>query len=387
MKVTHLALKNWRNFSSVELPLQDRAFFVGPNASGKSNLLDVFRFLRDLSKPGGGLQKAIKDRGGVKKIRCLAARRNSDVEIEISLQEPGNRPVEWKYAIGINQETSGRHLLKVKYERVWKNGDKILNRPDEEDKVDGFRLTQTHLEQIIANRDFRAIATFFEKVSYLHLIPQLLKYPAIFGAEASDEDPFGVQFLEKIAQTTEKRRQSRLEKIENALRFAVPELKDLTHTRDEQGVPHLEAVYAHWRPKGAKQREDQFSDGTLRLLGLLWSLLDDDSLLLLEEPELSLHTSIVSKLAPLIYRIQRKKKRQVFLSTHSYELLSDKGISPDEVVLLKPDGEKGTAVTTAGSSEQIKALLEGGMSPGEAVIPRTAPKKIQDLEQLTFDFA
>ena len=41
-------LENWRNFTQVQVDLQRRVFLVGPNASGKSNLLDVFRFLHDL---------------------------------------------------------------------------------------------------------------------------------------------------------------------------------------------------------------------------------------------------------------------------------------------------------------------------------------------------
>ncbi len=49
--------------------------------------------------------------------------------------------------------------------------------------------------------------------------------------------------------------------------------------RDEMtGLPHLEARYAHWRPQGVWHRENQFSDGTLRLIALLWSLLEGDSL-------------------------------------------------------------------------------------------------------------
>lgn len=81
MIVSHITLKNWRNFQSVDVDMGNRVFLVGPNASGKSNFLDVFRFLRDITNPGGGLQKAISDRGGIPKIRCLAARRESDVEI------------------------------------------------------------------------------------------------------------------------------------------------------------------------------------------------------------------------------------------------------------------------------------------------------------------
>jgi hypothetical protein len=54
MRFTHLKLENWRNFLSADLPLLQRAFVVGPNASGKSNLLDAFRFLRDVADPQGG---------------------------------------------------------------------------------------------------------------------------------------------------------------------------------------------------------------------------------------------------------------------------------------------------------------------------------------------
>ncbi|MCC6131338.1 MAG: AAA family ATPase [Acidobacteria bacterium] len=55
MLVTRLVLKNWRNFLAVDVGLRDRAFLVGPNASGKSNLLDSLLFLRDLAKESGGL--------------------------------------------------------------------------------------------------------------------------------------------------------------------------------------------------------------------------------------------------------------------------------------------------------------------------------------------
>jgi len=67
--------------------MSNRVFPVGPNASGRSNLLDVFRFLRDFTNPDCGLQKAVGDRGGMPKIHCLAARRESDVEIKVYLAE------------------------------------------------------------------------------------------------------------------------------------------------------------------------------------------------------------------------------------------------------------------------------------------------------------
>ena len=182
-----------------------------------------------------------------------------------------------------------------------------------------------------------------------------------------------------MARTTDGTRKARLRKIQTALRIAVPQLKELTDVKDETGTPHLEAVYQHWRPRGAKQREDQFSDGTLRLIGLLWSLLDGDSMLLLEEPELSLNSGIIRKLPALMYRIQRQRKRQIVISTHSSDLLSDPGIGGEEVLLLTPD-EEGTKVELASSNQEIRDLLEGGLTIADAALPRTVPNSIQQLD-------
>jgi len=374
MIVSHITLKNWRNFQSVDVDLGNRVFLVGPNASGKSNLLDVFRFMRDITKQGGGLQKAISDRGGILKVRCLAARRESDVEIEVSLAETATKVTSWRYAIGINEEGRSPRNPHLTYEKVWAGDELILNRPDPDDGYDRLRLTQTHLEQISLNQPFRDISEFFDSVQYLHLIPQLIRYPGAFPGPGIPGDPYGQNFLVHVAKTNAKTRQARLKKIEGALQVVVPQLKHLTDIKDESGIPHLEATYEHWRPKGAKQREDQFSDGTLRLIGLLWALLDGESLLLLEEPELSLNSGIVSELPALMHRLQRQKKsrqrRQVILSTHSADLLSDKGIGGEEVLILSPCAE-GTDVKAASSILQICDLLEGGLSIADAVLPRT----------------
>lgn len=381
MIISHIKLLNWRNFQHVDVGLGERVFILGPNASGKSNFLDAFRFLRDIAKSGGGLQTAIEDHGGLSKIRCLAARRYPDVEIDVRLSETPEGPVLWRYAIGIRQEPRGDRKARLSYERVWKGRSQILDRPDTADRRDDLRLTQTHLEQIIANSSFRDVSKFLETVLYLHLVPQLVRHPKEFSGPGIPGDPFGRGFLERIAQTTEKTRKARLNVIEKALQYAVPQLKELKHVVDVQegGVPHLEAVYSHWRPHGAKQRERDFSDGTLRLIGLLWSLLESDSLLLLEEPELSLNPGIVTQLPALIYRLQRRRRRQVIISTHSSDMLADRGIGGEETLLLKPDQE-GTTVQVAASIATIRDLLESGFSVAEAALPHTVPAEVRGLE-------
>lgn len=380
MLISHLKLKNWRNFRTVDVSLGERVFLCGPNASGKSNFLDAFRFLRDVAKPaGGGLQKAIQDRGGLSKIRCLSAREDPNVELEIELTDAPGGEAKWRYALGIKQAPRGDRKPYVGFETAWRGKEQIFSRPDSNDRNDPVRLSQTFLQQINANQPFREVARFLESVLYLHLVPQLVRHPEAFAGPGIPEDPFGRNFLERVAKAPDKTKKARLKKIEKALRLAVPQLKDLSHTTDEMGIPHLEAIYSHWRAKGAKQREDQFSDGTLRLMGLLWSLLDGDSVLLLEEPELSLHGGIVRKLPGLIFRLQRERRRQVIISSHSVDLLSDKGIAGEEVLLLTP-GPEGTTIEPASSNLEVRALLEAGLSISEAALPRTVPPHVAQLD-------
>jgi predicted ATPase len=375
MWLKNISLENWKNFRSLECELKNRLFVVGANASGKSNFLDVIRFMRDIVKHGGGLQYAVSQRGGISKIRCLSARERPDIVIELEFIDDDN--VQWKYFLSLTQESRGSRNTVIRKEVMSRNGQIKLERPDEEDENDKERLTQTHLEQISTNKDFRNIVDFLNSVQYMHLVPQLLKFPEAFSGPDLPEDPFGKGFLRTVAKTSKETRDSRLSRIQGILQKAVPQLKDLKFIEDV-GQPHLEVTYEHWRPNGAKQIETQFSDGTLRLIGLLWSLISGKGILLLEEPELSLHTAIVEQLPELFYSVQRSKKRQLIITTHSAELLSSRGISLSEILMLKTISE-GTEARIAKDFQDIVSLLKSGLTPAEAVLPYTRPSMKQGL--------
>lgn len=110
MRFLIVRLDNWRNFRSVNLALGKRVFIVGPNASGKSNLLDAFRFLSDIAA-GGGLQRAVAKRQGLSKIRCLAARRYPDVSLQVSIGDDADSP-EWIYSLDLNQDNLRCHSIR-----------------------------------------------------------------------------------------------------------------------------------------------------------------------------------------------------------------------------------------------------------------------------------
>ncbi len=380
MRFTHLSLQNWRNFRKAEVPLPGRVFLVGPNASGKSNLLDALRFLRDLADPKGGFQQAVSNRASVSQIRSLHARQLSNVVLDATMEL---EQASWRYRIEFTQDKDKARTPLIKREEVWRAEEQVLKRPSTQDIEDPQLLTQTHLEQVNTNKRFRPVAEALAQVRYLHLVPQLVRDRERYVGKGRDPD--GGDFLDQLAHMQRSRKQTfekRMRRITEVLRVAVPQLEELRLDPDERGVPHLRGLYKHWRPDAGWQSEDQFSDGTLRLMGLLWALLDDGAPLLLEEPELSLHDGVVSHVPTMMWRLGRKGGRQTIVSTHSPALLSDESIAAEEVVMLEPTQE-GTEVSLAATHQQVRALLANGLSIGEAVLPRTAPR---DASQLSLVF-
>ena len=372
-RFTRLALENWRNFVDVDVELQRRAFLIGPNASGKSNLLDALRFLYDIATVGGGFQEAVRRRGGVSGIRALAARRYTDIGVRVTVGDDENQ-ARWEYLLRFTQDNIRRPFIKA--ETVIHNGEALVERPSADDERDPERKSQTYLEQVNVNREFRELVDFLGSVRYRHIVPQLVRDPD--RSVGRENDPFGGDFLEQLARTQPRTLRSRLRRITEALQVAVPQLQDLELHRDDRGTPHMRGRYEHWRQRGAWQNEQDLSDGTLRLLGFLWSVIDGSSPLLLEEPELSLHPEVVRHLPQLIARAQRRGGRQIIMSTHSADLLRDRGIGMDEALLLIPTSE-GTEVQPAGSKSEIRQLLEAGLSMADAAIPYTRPENSERL--------
>ncbi|HVX66168.1 MAG TPA: AAA family ATPase [Bryobacteraceae bacterium] len=320
VRFTNLILENWRNFTHVEGALARRVIVTGPNASGKSNLLDALRFLREVAS-GGGLQQAVRRRGGMARLRCLAVPAAAQVALEVRVAADEGGP-EWEYELRFAEDAKRRPV--VARERVSAGGRDILVRPDALDRDDPQRLLATALEQVHSNREFRELAEFLASVREV-------------------ENAGGAELAAAIAALPENAAASRLRRILDLVRPLVAQLEALDFHRDARGTPHLRARFGY--SHGAWQREEQLSSGTLRMIALLWAALDGSGPLLAEEPERSLGPAAAREILPMLRAATRRTERQTFLATHSRAIVEEESVLPEEVLLLEP-GEDGTTART-----------------------------------------
>ena len=63
MTISKIRIANFKSFADQTVELNDFNLLVGANASGKSNFVQAFKFLRDIASHG--LEEAISLQGGV----------------------------------------------------------------------------------------------------------------------------------------------------------------------------------------------------------------------------------------------------------------------------------------------------------------------------------
>lgn len=382
LRFTRVKLQNWRNFREAEVSLAKRAFLVGPNASGKSNFLDALRFLRDIAKPEGGLASAFAQpgRGGFNGVRCLFARKPSALVFDVDVGTDAE-PARWSYRLVLQQQQNVKGKpVTVEEERVLSRGVRVAGQTRPHPTADWLLYSQTLLEQVQQNHEFRELVEFFSSIRYLHVVPQIVRDAR--RASIGGEDPYGGDLLRRMKETPKKSRDPRLKRIGEALTIAVPRFVGLELRDDTEGRPHLLAAFQHWRPSPTQQTEEVLSDGTLRLLGLLWSLTERGGPLLLEEPELSLHDAVVAQLPAMIDRAQRLSGRQMIASTHSPVMLDADGVRLDEVHRVVVT-ENGSEIETAGQNPMVREQVElADWSIGQALLPLTQPQDVQRLGSL-----
>lgn len=419
MKLTHIAITNWRNFAHIEFDLASRLFVVGPNSSGKTNLLAALRFLSDIARRG--LVAASEDLGGPERFFHTGADSASfAVAAEVDAQQT-TYVLSLRKVRVIDDFSTGKirlhpsskgipeELLKADQPRIlrpmvearprsssWEEMARlpVAEPPSESEEeaetqfpvmdcafVEGEKLTIDG-EDVTANQgENRAagissrICQLLAGIRYVHPNPKKM----LERADRYDPD-HGTGFFQHAGRFSDQQLDAVVDRIRPIMTSVVPEIPNLSYQR--MGLGTEVVFYSDTPMRGASgvYSHEQFSEGTLRLLGLLFDLATlprVTSVVLIEEPETFLQASVVRSLPSLLAEVAMNRDVQMIISTHSPELIDSELVLPSQVLMLRSEnGETTGQLLSESNDPRIKAVVSAGLPKSQgidAVNGRTIP--------------
>ena len=380
MKLTHLAVTNWRNFAHIEFDMSSRLFVVGPNSSGKTNLLGALRFLGDIGRRG--LVAASEDLGGPDRYFRSGAdsaafvatfndtQNSTEFALFLRLMSAGSESTkrgsdaDQTFAFPMTDPLTGE--LNDRYLDVHQTITAGGKKPTDEGEsfpVEDEEAQRTRVRQTLAG------------IRYIHPNPKKM-------LERSDRyDPdHGTGFFQHAGRFSDQQLDAVVDRIRPIMASVVPEVPNLSYQR--MGLGTEVVFYSDTPVRGASgvYSHEQFSEGTLRLLGMLFDLATlprDTSVVLIEEPETFLQASVVRSLPSLLAEVAMNRDVQMVISTHSPELIDSELVLPSQVLMLRSEnGETTGELLSESNDPRIKAVVSAGLPKSQgidAVNGRTIP--------------
>ncbi len=377
--ITRLRVKNYRSLADVDIELGPLTVLVGRNGSGKSNVVDALRFVRDAYRRD--LDSAILNRNGMSAIRRWSAKGVPyDVQIQLDIAGPG-----WLGEYGFTLGSRRRGEYQVKWERVSitqesddaetskhstieiKNG-QVTKISEDIKRYAEFLVFSTDLSPLIISR-IRTLGPFIWLCKFLGEFGFYTIYPDAIRMPQNPANPYPLdesgENLASVLRDMKKRPLAQLQEMLETFNRVVEGVTDYS----VQQVGGYLVTRLHHTPLEGQDRSPTFplaqeSDGTLRMLGLLTALYQTPhrSFITIEEPELTIHPGALSVLCDALQ--EASLQSQVLVTTHSPELISHFPADVFRVV------EKVNGVTKVGpiKESQREAIRDKLFSPGELMV-------------------
>ena len=103
MAIKRITISNFKSFDKLDIELGKFNILIGANASGKSNFLQIFAFLRDITNHG--LDNAISMQGGIAYLRNINIGSSENFSLEVVSDQ--------EYS-GILAKGKGKELIGIK---------------------------------------------------------------------------------------------------------------------------------------------------------------------------------------------------------------------------------------------------------------------------------
>ncbi len=397
-KIKEIQVTNFRSFDKLNVKLNDFNVIVGANGSGKSNFVELFKFLRDIKNHG--LTNAISLQGGPEYLTNLniGITKKFSVKVIFALEKTifgfnnskrGNEEffrvneISYAFAIKFVQNKFGYQIVedkisfKIAVSAEEKIGEILLFRKDGKIHIKSENLKSDLITKLfpfgetsefpknVLFWEFPFILPFFpvfdelNNISVYYIDPKLPKKASpVTGKADLEEDGNNLAIvLKNILSDTQKRK-----RLYNLINDILPFIQDMDIEKfaDKSMLFKLKEKYA-----------DKFlpatlvSDGTINITALLIALyFEKNTLTIIEEPERNIHPNLIAKILELMKDVSRKK--QIIVTTHSPEVVKYSGL---ENIFLISRNEKGySEITKPSEKESVKTFLKNEIGIDELFV-------------------
>jgi len=359
--LTAVTIQGYRSVRRLFLPVEACSVFVGANGVGKTNLYKALGLLR--SAADGSITRAIAEEGGIESVLWAGGRRRDEparliLKAHFDEMEYGvevGLPHSYEIAIGLRQVTEAAFTIEplIKEERLTiRQGRRDVVMMERKQSLvtlrneDGAR--ETHRNAVLASET--ALAAFRDGARYPELEAvrrELLDWRLYHDFRTDAGSPIR-QPCHAITTPTLSPDGRDLAAVLATLFVIREDTADLAEAIDDAfpGARLRASDEGSWcsftlrfpdmpRPFGAHE----LSDGTLKYLCLLGALMGYrlPSMIALNEPEASLHPSLLPPLARMLARAAGRAR--IWIVTHSEALAQamqeETGKPPRRVIKVK----------------------------------------------------
>jgi predicted ATPase len=413
MSIKKIKISNFKSFKDVEVELGNFNVFIGANASGKTNFIQIFRFLRDLAIHG--LENAISLQGGIDYLRNINLKDKNEFSLEVVLDDeylsliiyallnlPFKQKIEieakvyettYKFGVefikkGKNFEMTENKVIQKFYVFKSESKEKI----DEGEiifSIDGGRLKieDIKLENLPVQEEFLKIGesldvllrffkpfeflvsesdnsfrvlvspnpdNFFKNILICDFDPKLSKKAIpISGKLELEEDGSNLAIVIKNIISNEDNRK-RLSKL---VKYVLPYVEDfdIEKLADKSIILKLKEKYN----KSIDLPSSFISEGTINIIGLVIALFfDKRNIVIIEEPERNIHPHLISKIVDIMKDVATNptEKKQIIITTHNPEIVKHAGL--ENLFLVSRDKEGFSVVSKPAEKQEVRIFLE-----------------------------
>lgn len=405
----HLKVRNFKSFKELDLELNQFNVIIGANASGKSNFIQIFNFIRDVRKRG--VDNAISLQGGIEYLRNFKLGQEQNLVIELKIVLPDKARVRiplknmhvmyytaatWEFELYLDKR-SGFQIVRdawnidmVEYEQDGgKMADPKASGQIEITRKDGMMHYNMNMSQetilsrelgrywrteeipsekvilecsFVLNCLFAEISGFFDRLAVYDFDPKLAKKPAQPNGklELNDDGSNLAVIVNNVVSNTEDRR-----KFYNLVTDLLPFVKSV----DMENFAGKSILFtmAEEHVKKHSLPSSLISDGTISITALIIALyFQNNSLTVIEEVERNIHPSLISRVIEMLN--DAASLRQTMITTHSPEIVRYAGL--ENLFTVRRDSGGHSEIIRPADQQEVKRFLENEMELKELYVQK-----------------